>query len=139
MKTIILPANTQLHHGTDSKRRFKMPKGPAWFCEQWDAAAPWAGWRKTGPGIGGVRRVLSLYTTAEITLLDTVSFEDWNAMGLELLDDPEPGTYEAALAVAKAGYAGWYGKTEIMLVETKLLVHVETKRVPVAVKSHGDV
>jgi hypothetical protein len=113
----VIPAGTELFHGTDSAGPMDRPDGPAWFCFSPAAAEGWAGWAQALPAgrRKGPRRVLAYRVSCEVELLDTVAFSDWQRLGLMLLDDDEPSPWALAAAVAKDGAAGWYGGREVML------------------------
>lgn len=114
---LVLPAGTTVFHGTDSAGEFLIPDGPAWFAFDQAKAKQWAGWSQGMPAgrTKADRRVLVLRTTADVSLLDTRKVRDWEKLCLDLCGDPEAGMYVVAQEVRQAGYAGWYGRTEMLL------------------------
>ena len=117
--TLVLPAGTKLFHGTDSAGEFLVPDGPAWFAFNLSKAQQWAGWSQSMPAgrTKADRRVLVLRSRADVSLLDTRKRSDWEKLCLELCGDPEAGMYAVAEQVRQAGYAGWYGRTEVLLTD----------------------
>jgi hypothetical protein len=134
MTLITLPAGVRLHHGTDAPEPFLVPRGPAWFCRDQATAARRAGW---GSIARGPRRVIELELRDDVSVIDTTTRSQWEALGLRLLGDPDPTTGQMTEAVVAAGLGGWFGKTEIMLVETGRLAHVDTASVPDDIIPYG--
>lgn len=131
MREKTLPAGTLLYHGTAAMAEFAVPRGPAWFAETAAEAARWCGWRKSGLPVafGGPRRVLVVRLAAPVTLPDTAALRDWEALNRRTCGTSEPYIEQAVRGVVAAGLAGWYGRTEVMLVDTAGLEPVEAFRV----------
>lgn len=82
--------------------------------------------------------MLRYRTAAPLALLDTVETTAWAAAGRALVNEADPEIHRLARAVAAAGYAGWYGRAEILLAAPATLVWVGRMSVPRHVRSYGD-
>jgi hypothetical protein len=107
MKFCPIPKDTILYHGTDVV--FDSINLPAWFCLKRAAAEKWAGW---GSVSRGERRLLTYKTDIALDLIDTQEYADWDALCNLVGDDT---TWGVARRCHERGYAGWYGKAEIMV------------------------
>jgi hypothetical protein len=115
----VLPAGTQLFHGSDCAGEFLVPDGPAWFAFTFERGARWSGWSEIPPAgrIKGQRRLLAFKVAADITLIDTRRFEIWEKLCTDLSGDPEAGMGTIAQRVREEGLVGWYGRHEVLLAE----------------------
>ena len=123
LTAVTVPAGTRIWHGSDCTGPLDPPAGPAWFTRDPAAAADWAGWSEGLPDgrERGQRRLLGYELTAPVRLLDTTRLEDWSALGVALLDDPEPGPWALADALTRAEGGGWSSPRELLLCDTGVL------------------
>lgn len=110
---VTLPAGTVLYHGTAATAEFAaLEDRPTWFCLERNRAVGWAGWASED---AGRKRCLKFRLTADVSLLDTVAVEQWEAVCEAFTGDPDPGIGDISKALRRADEAGWFGRTEIML------------------------
>jgi len=119
---LVIPAGTELHHGTDCAGDFEIPDGPAWFASTHEVAAEWAGWNYPAHDrADGERRTHAHVTLADLRLVDldaVQAVEDgWDRLCLAVAGiDDELTREELAAAFAQRGLAGWAGEEELLIV-----------------------
>lgn len=128
MQYVLLPTGTLLYHGTSAKEEFAVPRGPAWFTKDEETAREWMCWKMRPKHERGRPRVLTCRLLAALMLVDTVAVEDWEALGLFVLDDTDPITYHLADSMAAKGLSGWFGNKEVLIVNTSILEGVRYVR-----------
>lgn len=123
MKLVVLHPRCRLYHGTSRRKRFAVPRPPAWFAFTPEKAWFWAEWAHDG----GKPRVLEFEVARPVELPSTAAYADWLKLADAVGGDSDD-QWDMAKAVKKAGLPGWYGLEEVLLTDPEeVLVLVEAR------------